>query len=485
MNLIIRGQRFIHFFLVILNFSFLVSCMTVGPKYEKPSALVPAAYKEGWKRAEPAEFNGKVVPGKWWEVFSDSELNLLIEKVNTSNQTIAGAYASFLQAEALVKEARAQYFPSVSIGLSAGAQKGQGVTSGFQAAGGAFEQYSVPLSASWVPDLWGRIKNTVAQNTANAQASAADLAYMRLTQQASLATYYYELRAQDEIMGLYRSTVDAYRKTLNLTQALFETGIDSDESVAQAEAQLLTTEAQATNLGIARAQYEHAIALLIGVPASSFTLAPQAWDPSSPDIPTGIPTALLERRPDVVAAERSIAAANAQIGIGMAAYYPNLTLTGGMGIGNNSYTGLFSVPYFVWSLGASFSELIFNGGLREATVEQYKAYYEQTAANYRQTVLTAFQQVEDALAQIRILSQGIQQQDRAVKASERYLKIATHRYRLGIDPYLNVLSAQVLLLSNRQTAITLRMQQRVGSVQLVEALGGGWNASKVPTPKGL
>ena len=352
-----------------------------------------------------------------------------------------------------------------------------GSTASGSAITGTFAQYSVPVDASWQPDLWGRLRNQVAAAEAQAQVSEADLANERLSQEATLAIDYYELRAQDSLRELYEGTVAGYREALKLTLAAAKTGIDSDENVAQAETQLQATEAQTTALDIARAQYEHAIALLVGKPASSFSVAQAPLKTAAPAIPVGVPSALLERRPDVAAAERAVAAANAQIGVAISAYYPNLTLNGGAGFGSNSFTGLLATPTFVWSVGAQLAETLFDAGLRSATVDQYRAAYDQTAATYRQTVLTAFQQTEDQLAALRVLATELKQQEAAVKASRRYLQLATHRYRLGIDPYLNVVTAQISLLGNQVTLVTLRLSQLSSSVQLIEALGGGWDAT--------
>jgi multidrug efflux pump len=469
---------------------------TTGPKYKKPSVEVPKAYKEVngtiWKPAQPQDAQ---LRGKWWEMFSDPILNSLEEQVIVNNQNIAAAFASFNEARAIVKEARSAYIPSVSLAPNYSAQGKQGASSSGAGTSslGTYSQYSVPLNASWQPDVFGRIQATVAGDLASAQVSAADLENEKLTMQADLAVTYYQLRGQDILIDLLNATVKAYREYLTLTQALYKTGIDSDEAVAQAETQLETTSAQATNLLIARAQYEHAIALLVGKPASSFSLeATHFADPlnvaammAPPAIPLQVPSDLLERRPDVAAAERSMAAANAQIGVAVASYFPSLSLNGAAGFGSNSSVGLLAVPAFVWSVGAQLAETVFDGGLRSATVEQYQAGYDQAVATYKQTVLTAFQQTEDALAGLRILAAELQTQTNAVGSSVRYLKIATNRFKTGIDPYLNVITAQVTLLTNRETEVTLQMNQMTTSVQLVEALGGGWDVSKLPSDKEL
>ena len=474
-----------------LAISSLLAGCTVGPKYQRPAVDAPAAYKEmtpadykntdGWKVAQPSD---AVLKGKWWEIFNDPELNALEEKVSISNQNVASAAASYVAARALVKQARAQYFPTVSVGpaitnerqpiLSTGNTSTPNVQS-------SFTEYSLPFDASWVPDLWGKVRNEVRAQASAAQASEADLENVRLTAQAEVAVDYYSLRGQDALKQLLDSTVVAYQESLDLTKVLYETGIDSDESVAQAETQLETTQAEATNLGILRAQYEHALAILVGEPPSTFSIPIEPMKSNAVAIPYGVPSQLLERRPDIAANERLMEQANAQVGVAMAAYYPTVTLSAAAGFSTTSISNWFTWPSRFWSLGPSASEVIYDGGLRHATVMQYRAQYDETVANYRETVLTAFQQVEDNLSALRILSVEIQQQDTAVTSADRNLKIATDRYKLGIDPYLNVITAQTTLLSNKQTAVNLRIQQMTSSVQLVEALGGGWDYTQLPS----
>lgn len=472
----------------VLVVAFVFGGCTVGPKYQRPAAQAPAAYKEltpadfsktdGWKVAQPQD---NILHGKWWTMFNDPQLNALEEQVNISNQNVQSAVASYMAARALVKEARSQYYPTVTVAPGITGSR-QGAAASLATTPGTSVFYSLPFDATWVPDLWGRVRNQVRANTASAQASEADLENARLTAQAEVAVDYYELRGQDDLKQLLDSTVIAFQESLDLTKALYETGIDSDEAVAQAETQLETTQAQDTNLGILRSQFEHAIAMLVGQPASSFSIPAEPLKSNPPAIPFGVPSQLLERRPDIAANERLMEQANAQIGVAYAAYYPTLTLSASIGVESRSFTSWFTWPSRFFSAGPSLSETIYDGGLRHATVMQFRAQYDATVANYRQTVLTAFQQVEDNLASLRILSVEIQQQDTAVKSAERNLKIATDRYRLGIDPYLNVITAQTTLLSNQQTDVNLRIQQMTASVQLIEALGGGWDASQIPTP---
>ena len=481
----------------------------VGPKYVVPSAPAPPEFKESspaaytnapdgtWRPANPQD---AMLKGKWWEVFNEPELNALEEQVNINNQNIAEYFQNFMAARALVREAKSQYYPTVTTDPSYTRQKSPGTlrNSGLSSApttggtgtttttgvttnsGTTSTVMSLPFDVSWEPDLWGKIRSTVREYQYAAQVSAADLENERLTEQADLAEYYFELRGQDSLQDLYNKTIEADQKALDLTKALYETGIDNDESVAQAE--LTLENAQEAGAGIAtnRAIYEHAIATLIGKPASSFSMAVKGLTTPVPSIPTGVPSQLLQRRPDVAAAERTMAEANALIGVETAAYYPSLSLTGGGGLESSTIGALFSAPALFWSVGASASETIFDAGLRKATVAQYTAQYNSDVASYRQTVLTAFQQVEDYIATVRVTSQQITQEDTAVKSAQRYLDIATSRYETGLDPYLNVISAQTTLLSDQQTQVTLRVNEITAAVELVQALGGGWDTTQLP-----
>ncbi|HXY52435.1 MAG TPA: efflux transporter outer membrane subunit [Terriglobales bacterium] len=477
---------------LLLSGLLVVDGCEVGPKYHTPSVPAPPpAFREltpedmkvteGWKVAQPKD---SVLHGAWWEIFHDPQLNTLEEQVNVSNQSIAAAFSSYMAARALVKEARSQYFPTVTTNPSITNQRTlSGLASSTPSHIGSFTEYSLPFEATWVPDLWGRVRNSVRANVAGAQANAADLENTRLAIESELAVDYFQLRGQDALKDLLDTTVVAYRESLRLTRALYETGIDSDEAVALAETQLESTMAADTNLGILRAQYQHAIAMLVAQPASSFAITGKTWNATPPAIPLGVPSLLLERRPDVAAAERLVAEANAQIGIAKVAYYPTLTLGGSVGFASTSFADWFTWPSRVWSVGPSLAQTLFDAGLRRATVEQFRAQYDASVANYRQTVLTAFQQVEDNLAALRILSVQLEQQESAVSSAQRNLSVATDRYKLGIDPYLNVIAAQTALLNNQQTTVNLRIQQMTASVQLIEALGGGWDSSQLPTGK--
>ena len=475
----------------------LLSGCNVGPKYVAPAAPAPPAFKESSPAAysaappgtwQPAQPQDAVLKGKWWEMFNEPELNPLEDQLNIDNQNIAQYFQNFMAARAQVSEARAGYFPTVtanpaytrtSAGTAAGGTEiGTGVASTGRRT--TFNDFSLPVDVSWAPDLWGRIRNTVREFQYAAQVSSADLENERLTEQAALAEYYFELRGQDALQDLFNRTIEADRKSLDLTRALYETGIDNDEAVAQAEVTLENAEAAATGIAVNRALYEHAIATLIGKAASTFLMPVKSLSTPLPAIPVGLPSQLLERRPDIAAAERTMAQANALIGVEKAAYYPTLSLTGSGGFQSSNISKLFSLPALFWSLGASASETIFDAGLRKATVAQYTATYNADVAAYRQTVLTAFQQVEDYIATLRVLSEQIIRQETAIQAAQRYLDIATARYQTGLDPYLDVMTAQITLLGDQQTLVTLRVSEMTAAVQLIQALGGGWEVTQLP-----
>jgi NodT family efflux transporter outer membrane factor (OMF) lipoprotein len=456
----------------------LVAGCNLAPKYTRPSAEAPAAYKEltpadfpstdGWKTAQPQD---DVIRGDWWEMFGDPLLSSLEKQVEISNQTLALAAANYRVAQALVGEARSQMLPTVTTSPSVN------VTSTSSA---RTTSYQLPFTASWEADLWGRIRNTVNASADEAQATAGDLQNTRLLLQAEVTVDYFQLRAQDSQKQLLDDTVVAFRKALDLTKIRHEGGIASDLDVAQAQTQLNTIIAEDTDLGILRAQLEHAIGVLVGKAASSFSIpvAPLRADP--PAIPLGLPSQLLERRPDIAAAERRAAEANAQIGVARAAYFPTLQLSGEAGFASTSLGSLFSVPSRFWALGATLAGTLFDGGRRRAAVEQAMASYDGTVANYRQTVLTAFQQVEDELAAVRILSQERRQQDDAVASAKTALTRAQDRYKFGVDSYLNVINAQSTLLGNQRAALAIRSAQMTASALLIKALGGGWDASRLP-----
>jgi NodT family efflux transporter outer membrane factor (OMF) lipoprotein len=483
----------------------MLSGCTIGPKYAPPSPPPPApAFKESTPAAyqstlpgawQPARPQDAMLKGKWWEMFNEPELNALEEQLDTNNQNIAQSFQNFMAARAQVSEARAGFFPAVSAnpifsrtGTGGGSaastalsnSTGSAIAASSFGRGSTFTNISLPIDVSWQPDLWGRIRNTVHELQYNAQVSAADLENERLTEQANLAAYYFQLRGQDSLQDLYNRTIDADKTLLDLTRTLFETGIDSPEDVAQAEVTLKQAEEAGAGIATNRAIYEHAIAMLIGKPASSFSMPVKQLTTPVPAIPVGVPSDLLQRRPDIAGAERAMAAANSLIGVEKTAYYPTLSLTGGGGLQSTAFKTLFAVPALFWSLGTSASEIIFDAGLRRATVAQYTAQYNADVAAYKQSVLTAFQQVEDYIATLRVVSDQINREDAAIDAAKTYLSLATTRYQLGLDPYLNVMTAQLTLLGNQSTQISLRVSEMTAAVQLVEALGGGWNKTELP-----
>ncbi len=485
----------------------LLTGCTVGPKYHAPVMQAPTAYKESPENFQNSDSNAGQKPGpwtvaqpqdtqlrgEWWKIFNDPELNALEDQLNINNQNIKLYFQNFMESRALIREARSQYFPTFgttpaysrqrtsanlrNAGNSVGNNGGVVTNVGAQST-----LYSLPFDLSWEPDLWGRVRNQVRAYQYSAQVSAADLENERLTEQATLAVYFFEIRGQDALLKLYTSTVAADKNALAYTQAQYETGVGDKISVIEAQNTLQSAQSSFTNLGILRAQYEHAIATLVGKAASDFTIPARPLTTAPPPIPIGVPSQLLQRRPDVAAAERTMAAANAEIGIAYAAYYPTLTLSARGGTESSLAKHLLDWPSRFWSIGPSVSETIYDGGLRRATVHQYVATYNANLASYRETVLTAFQQVEDALAGVRILSQQIEQQRSVVASAETALQLEMTRYKTGIDPYIDVVTLQTTLLIDQQTLATLQVQQMSDAVQLVEALGGGWNRSQLPTP---
>jgi NodT family efflux transporter outer membrane factor (OMF) lipoprotein len=477
---------------IALLCALLAGC-NVGPKYHAPATTAPPVFKEspaqfkeadGWNVAQPQD---ATLRGKWWEIYNEPDLNALEEQLNIDNQNIRQAFENFMEARALVREARSQYFPTVTVGGSytrsqaSSNTKSASSTSTGTPSGAQTQLFSLPADISWEPDLWGKVRNAVHASQYQAQLSAADLENERLTEQASLAEFFFEIRGQDALQKLLNETVEADRKALQIARARYDTGVDDKISVVEAQTTLDSAQSAAINLGIARAQYEHAIATLIGKPASAFSIPVEAKTSAPPPIPIGLPSQLLERRPDIAAAERNMASANAQIRVAYAAYYPVLTLSASGGLESSALKNLMSASSRFWSVGPSISETVYDGGLRRATVNQHIATYNANVAAYRQSVLTAFQQVEDSLAAVRILSQQILRQQEAVDSSQTFLKLELGRYETGIDPYIDVVTAQITLLTNQQSRTNLQVQQMTASVQLIEALGGGWDKSQLPT----
>jgi NodT family efflux transporter outer membrane factor (OMF) lipoprotein len=463
----------------------IAGCM-VGPKYHPPApttpvtAIPPGSYKEspakfkdgvGWKPARPED---AMLRGAWWRIFKDPDLNSLEDQLNINDQNIKQFFQNYMEARALVGEANAQLYPTLTANASylrSGAASVSPTTS-----------IMTSLDISWEPDLWGKIRNAVRAAQYNAQLSAADLENEKLSEQASLAVFFFEIRGQDALQKLFNDTIVADKKMLDYTRAQYETGITDQLAVTQAENTLQNAQASATNIGVLRAQYEHAIAVLVGKVASNFSIPVKVLNTEPPPVPLGLPSQLLERRPDVAASERAMAAANAQIGIAYAAFYPSVTLGGSQGLQSSTFSHLFDASSHTWSIGPTASETILDGGLRAATVRQNIATYNAALAGYRQNVLTAFQQVEDSLSQVRIFSRQLIQLREAEQSAKKSLDLELERYKTGIDPYIDVVTTQTTLLSDQQTVITVRVQEMTGAVQLIKALGGGWDRSQLPTP---
>jgi NodT family efflux transporter outer membrane factor (OMF) lipoprotein len=482
------------------------SACTVGPDYVRPSMWSPDAYKEidGWKIAHPRD---DLARGPWWEIFADPQLNALEARVSISNQNLAVSEAQYREARALVREARAAYFPTVTLGLgytrsrqsttfvfgstggsssgtsaSSSTSTGTSGTGTSRSSGGAQSDFQLGLDFSWELDVWGRIRRGVESNRAAAQASAGDLEAARLSFQAELAQDYFQLRTLDAQKQLLDETVSAFERFLRLTQDRFGSGVASQADVVQAETQLKTTQAQAIDVGVQRAQHEHAIAILIGQAPSTFTLPAAPLAATPPAIPVGVPSELLERRPDIAAAERRVAAANAQIGVAVAAFYPTITLNASSGFESSSLAQWFTAASHFWSVGPGISQTVFDGGLRRAQTDAARAAYDATVATYRQTVLSSFQAVEDNLAALRILEQENGVQDDAVKAAQKSVNLTTDQYKAGTVSYLNVITVQTIALTDEVTAIQIRGRRMAAAVLLVQALGGGWTESQLPSP---
>ena len=465
--------------LILIILVQLTGC-TVGPKYQRPAAEVPPVYKEvgDWKPAQPNDQN---LSGNWWEVFQDPQLNGLEAQVNVSNQNLKAAEAQYTQARALVRYERANYFPTVSVNPSATRNRISNHRPASVVANGiTYNDYQIPFELSYQLDVWGRVRRTVESYREQAQASAADLAAVNLSMHAQLALDYFQARTLDAEEQLLNSTVTQYEQALALIESRYAGGIASDLEVQQARTQLETTRAQAIDVGVARAQFEHAVAVLMGKPPASFSLAPLPLTMPPPPIPVGLPSELLERRPDIAAAERLMASANAQIGVAKSAYYPLLNLAAAGGFESGSITTLLTGPSIFWSVGPSAIFTLFDVGRRRAASDQAIAAYDQAVANYRQTVLTGFQQVEDNVAALRILEHEAQVQNTAVDAAEKYLVLANTRYAGGVTSYLEVTTAQSAALSDEVTAVNILGRRMVDAVLLVQALGGGWDSSSLP-----
>ena len=488
-----QSRAALHFALCVLPFEFALllfaGACTIGPKYTRPSVETPAAYKElppgagepqgEWKPSQPQD---QVLRGKWWEVFGDPQLNALEERIEVSNQNLKIAEAQFRQARDQITVNRAGLFPTVSAGPSTVAeQTSKNAPQPASNAGHTVGDLALPFDLSYEVDAWGRIHRAVEAARENAQASAADLESARLSLHAELASDYFALRGLDAQQQLLDTTVIAYQRALELTQNRYNGGLAAGAEVAQAQTQLETTEAQGIDVGVARAQFEHAIAALVGQPASTFSIPASPLNLSPPKVPVGVPSDLLERRPDIAAAERRTAAANAQIGFAKAAYYPTLTLSAGGGVEGSTFANWFAWPSRFFALGPNLLETLYDAGLRHAATDQARAGYEANVAAYRQSVLTAFQEVEDGLAALRILEQEGAKQQQAVQSAERSLGLSTNRYKGGLVTYFEVISAQSIALSDEVTAVNILTRRMNSSVLLIKALGGGWDASTLPS----
>jgi len=453
---------------------------TVGPKYVRPTAEVPAEFKEaaGWKAAQPSDALSK---GKWWEVYQDTQLNALEAQINVSNQNLKIAQAQFLEARAALKISRSGLFPNVTGNASATRyQQSHNRPLFTSATPTTYSDYVLSADASYELDVWGRVRRTVEASRSEAQASAADLATVDLSLHAELALDYFGLRGLDAEKALLDSTVVSYEKALELTKNRYQGGLASAVEVAQAQTILDTTRAQAIDVEVQRASFEHAIAVLIGKPASTFSLASLPLSTPPPPIPPGLPSDLLERRPDIAAAERRVQEANAQIGVAKAAYFPLITLSPTGGFESGVITTLIQGPSGLWSFGGAAAETLFDAGRRRGVSDQAIASHEQFVASYRETVLTAFQEVEDNLAALRILEDEAKTEDAAVAAAEHSLALSINRYKGGVTSYLEVTTAQSAALADEVTAVNLLTRRMTASVLLIKAIGGGWNVSQIP-----
>jgi NodT family efflux transporter outer membrane factor (OMF) lipoprotein len=439
----------------------------VGPDYHKPAVEVPAAFKEAgnWKPAEPKELTNR---GHWWEIYRDPELNALVSQVEVSNQNVRAAEAQYRQALALLGTARAAYYPTLGTALSATRGNGAAGTTG----SATIDRLS--LSASWEADVWGGIRRKVESGQATAEASAADLGAALLSAQATLVQSYLQLRVTDAQKQLLERNVEVYQRSLEITRNRYQAGVAARLDVTQAETQLKSTQAQAIDLEVARAQLDHAIAILIGKPPSQLNIGIVSGLPALPDIPATVPSTLLERRPDIAGAERRVAAANAGIGVAQAAFYPTLTLSGTGGFQNSSFDNLLTLPNRFWSLGPALALTLFDAGARTAQKEQAVAAYDQSVATYRQTVLGAFQDVEDNLAALRVLAEEAEVQEQATKAAADSLEQANNQYKAGTVSYLNVVTAEASFLAADSSRLNIAGRRLLASVALLKALGGNW-----------
>ena len=471
----------------------LISGCRVGPPYHPPAppAVTAKNYKEstvnfkstkGWKVANP---QAAMIQGNWWEIYHEPELNSLENQLNINNQNIKTYFENYMAARAVIAQARSLYWPTITFNPTWSRSKTSGNlrASSIANTGSTSTLWSLPVSISWTPDFFGKIRNEVRSAQYAAQISAADLEVEKLTEQASLAEYFFEIRGQDMLQQILNKTVTADQKALDAAQGAYEAGTGGYISVVEATTTLKSAQSAAINVGLLRAQYEHAIAVLLGKAASDFSIPVKPMVYTPPAVPTGVPSELAERRPDVAAAERKLAEDNSTIGIGYGAFFPAVTLSARGGYQTSSPRHLFDWPSRFWAIGPSISQTIFDGGLYRAQLHQYEAFYNADLSNYRQTVLVAFQQVEDALSATRIYSQQILRQQEAVQSAQQFLDLEMTRYKTGVDPFVNVLLAQTTLLGAQTTLNALQVDEMLSSVRLVQSLGGGWNHNQLPTPE--
>lgn len=468
-----RGSRLLSLSLCVA----MLSACAVGPDYQRPQTAEPVQYKaaEGWRQANPSD---ALARGAWWELYGDRQLNDLIEKLNSANQTVAQSEAQYRQAQALVRSARGAFFPTVDLNVSKNRSSqgtGSSNSSLSSSSSGIRDTYSAQAGVSWEADVWGKLRRGLEADTANAQASFADLAAMRLSQQSELVQNYLQLRVIDGQKRLLQDTVEAYRRSLKMTENQYRAGVSGKDAVAQAQTQLKGTEADMIDLIWQRAQFENAIAVLIGLPPAEFSLAESQDIPQLPQVPLALPSQLLERRPDIASAERSVMAANANIGVAKAAYYPDLTLSMNGGYSSSTYSNWISLPNRFWSVGPQLAMTLFDGGQRSAEVDRSEAAYDETVAKYRQTVLDGFREVENFLVQLKVLQDEAVVRQQALDAARESLRLTQNQYKAGLIAYIDVVVTQAAALNNERSNLDLLQSRLIASVQLIAALGGGWD----------
>lgn len=470
-----RGSRL----LALVLSTLLLNGCAIGPDYQRPDTTTPVAFKEaaGWRQANPSD---ALARGAWWELYGDAQLNDLVQTLNRSNQTVAQAEAQFRQAQALVRSARGAFFPSadLSVGKTRSSQgTGSSNSSLTSSSSGIRDTLNAQVGVSWEADVWGKLRRGLEANEASAEASLADLAAMRLSQQSELVQNYLQLRVIDQQKRLLQDTVVAYERSLKMSENQYRAGISGKDAVAQAQTQLRNTQANLIDLIWQRAQFENAIAVLTGQPPAGFALAETQAVPALPQIPVSLPSQLLERRPDIASAERSIIAANANIGVAKAAYYPDLSLSLSGGYSSSTYEDWISVPNRFWSVGPKIALPLFDGGQRSAEVDRNEALYDQTVAKYRQTVLDGFREVENYLVQLKVLEDEAVVQQQALDSARESLRLTSNQYKAGLIAYLDVVVVQATALSAERTVLNLQQSRLIASVNLITALGGGWDGN--------